>query len=463
MSLGLVLPSRSPCRILGLPASGLSPCVTLFSVAVVSTGERIDLQLSPASSVRAHGLPSEVDLLQVVEFCAGMGASSIGLQAAGFRQVCAVEWQPLLANLHKTVHDGVPVVTGDIGCSCTLIKVHGEVPTAFTLMSGVSCQPFSRGGSGRGGDDPRSSTLPATIRACHLFQCPLLMIECVVPASENLFVRQHLNALAQELGYHIVECQLKLEETWAACRHRWWVVACHPNFRVDPIPPLPRSNICVRDLMPFVKEWGTADMDALCVKDAELKTFQKHCTSMRQFSVNLDSKLPTALHSWGQQAVPCACGCRDQGFSEQLLRDRGLYAQLLPMPRNGEEVQWRHLHAKEVALLNGVPPEQDWSSNPRLNLCAVGQIASPLQAVWVGSHVLAKLQRQFGLSPKVDPTKCLHDLKSLIFQQALDLFPRIIPPSPSIHPCIRRQVVLGGFNRAFCLTCESQDHTQEFS
>lgn len=429
MSLGFILPSRTPCRILGLAPTGLSPCITLFAVSVGSTGERVDLQLSPASSVRAHGLPSVCDVLKVVEFCAGMGASSIGLQAAGFQQVCAVEWMPALASLHQAIHPRVPVILGNIGDTKVLIDLHKKVPNAFSLMSGVSCQPFSRGGSGGGGNDTRSSTLPSTIRAVHLFQCPVLFIECVVPASENLFVRQHLNALVQQLGYRITETQLKLEETWTACRHRWWVIACHPNFRVEPVPPMPLSRLVVRDLMPFVKEWDDSDQEALRVKGPELQTFQAHCTHLRQFVVNLDKKLPTALHSWGQQAVPCACGCRENGFSDQLLREKGLYAQLLQMPSKDEEPQWRHLHAQEVALLNGVPPLQDWLPNPRLNLCAVGQIASPLQAVWIGSHVLEMLQHQFGMTPQVNPLQCLHDLKSLVIQQSQILFPRPLPVS----------------------------------
>lgn len=434
MSLGLMLPSRSPCSIIGLSPNGLSPCVTLFAATFVgSTGGRMDLQLSPASVVRAHGLPSVCDVLQVVEFCAGMGASSLGLQAAGFQQVCAVEWMPAFVKLHENIHPQVPVVPGNIGDTKVLIEVHKKVPKAFTLMSGVSCQPFSRGGSGGGGNDNRSSTFPSTLRAVHLFQCPVLFIECVAPACDNLFVRQHLNALKEYLGYHIVETQMKLEDTWTACRHRWWVIACHPNFRVDQVPSMPTSRLVVRDLMPFVKEWDEAEQEALQLTGAELRTFKANCIHLRQFSVNFDKKLPTALHSWGQQTVPCACGCRENGFSEQLLKERGLFAQLLPISSVHEEQQWRHMHAQEVAILNGIPPLQDWLPNPRLNLCAVGQIASPLQAVWVGSHVLVSLQLQFGMQPQVDPLKCLHDLKSLVIQQSQELFPRPLPITVKTH------------------------------
>ena len=194
-----------------------SPCLLLPLWVQQATGGRMDLQLSPASVVRAHGLPSVCDVLQVVEFCAGMGASSLGLQAAGFQQVCAVEWMPAFVKLHENIHPQVPVVPGNIGDTKVLIEVHKKVPKAFTLMSGVSCQPFSRGGSGGGGNDNRSSTFPSTLRAVHLFQCPVLFIECVAPACDNLFVRQHLNALKEYLGYHIVETQMKLEDTWTAC------------------------------------------------------------------------------------------------------------------------------------------------------------------------------------------------------------------------------------------------------
>lgn len=49
---------------------------------------------------------------------------------------------------------------------------------------------------------------------------------------------------------------------------------------------------------------------------------------------------------------------------------------------------FRHMHAVEVALLVGVPVNINWSNNMRLNLCAIGQLAAPLQSLWIGSQLL---------------------------------------------------------------------------
>ena len=127
-----------------------------------------------------------------------------------------------------------------------------KVEPPFTMMTGFSCQPYSSGGSQGGSSDERSSTVPATIRACHLCQCPLLILECVTQARTNQFVRSCLQVLSEQLGYH-----MKLEDNWCAKRYRWWVVASSPALGPMPIPVWPRSpHLCIRDVMPFVRSWS---------------------------------------------------------------------------------------------------------------------------------------------------------------------------------------------------------------
>ena len=239
------------------------------------------------------------------------------------------------------------------------------------------------------------------------------------------------------LGYHLVDCQLKLEDTWAANRHRWWVVASKRPLRIPEIPDMPFRSLSIRDLIPYFREWPEHELEQLILRDKELAIFLKHSDgNLRKHCVRVDGKLPTALHSWGQQAVPCACGCREFGFSDELLSDKCLYAQVVSFTDPVTKTQlYRHLHAIEVAILNGVPPLIKWSSNQRLNLCAVGQIASPLQAVWVGSHAIRQLQCLFGLQPIVEPETCLNDLKRLVLQQAQSLFPSLPekPVSAIVH------------------------------
>ena len=47
------------------------------------------------------------------------------------------------------------------------------------LQPGVSCQPHSKLGDKRGHHDPRSATLPMTLRMCFLTRQMFIILECV--------------------------------------------------------------------------------------------------------------------------------------------------------------------------------------------------------------------------------------------------------------------------------------------
>ena len=432
-SLAVLLPSGLPCRVVcAFPVPLTTTCVTLFQASFVSAQTGVELCLDSTAHVRCHSAPSVSDLSSLVEVCSGMGASGLGLKQVGFRPVAAIEWSSSLAWTHRLTHPGVPVIIGDLNDSSTLIALHKTAPKCFSTMAGISCQPYSRGGSQQGGADARANTLPATCRLCHLFRCKLLIIECVVPASTNAFVRAHIQALCHQLGYVSIEIQLRLEDMWTANRFRWWIVLGHPSLALQPIPPILKSSgLVVRDLMPYVKEWPQEDLDQLLLTEDELKVFNEHARgNIRSFCVQLDSKLPTALHAWGQQATACACGCRQVGFSTKLLHEKGLFAQLLPVRQQDGSTKWRHMHPQEVAILNGLPIDIEWSPVLRLNLCAVGQLASPLQAIWVGAHVMQQIHQRLDLPVSVDPEVCISDFKRSLYQQSRSLFPPMLSATP---------------------------------
>lgn len=102
--------------------------------------------------------------------------------------------------------------------------------------------------------------------------------------------------------------------------------------------------------------------------------------------MQLDGKLPASLHAWGNQSTDCPCGCSH----ENVIRQRGICAQLVQVPVVSGRCVYRHLHPYELALLNGMLPPAAWHEpdcqNLRLCLSAVGQLASPLQSAWF--HVL---------------------------------------------------------------------------
>ena len=438
---GVSIPGGQVVRVSGVvnPEAAGFPRLTVLAGSFVSCTSLADLSLDSQSSILPHRPVLHEDVLNYVELCAGMGTSSFGFSKVGFRPRCAVEWQAALVDLHSRIHPGVPVIHADVCEESTVAKIHQVWPDPSLLMAGVSCQPYSRGGLGHGGDDVRASTFPAALRIMHLLQSPMLVVECVTQAQDNAFIADHVKALETQLGFKITHCRFRLENVWAACRYRWWLVASHPTLGTVSVPPQPSgSTLSVRDLMPFVLRWPAEVENQLMLTDLELEKFQSHGRTMRQYVVQQDQKLPTALHSWGGQIVPCACGCRDSGFSDALLESKGLYAQLVHFTASDGSVVYRHLHAVEVAILCGVPPCLNWSDNERLNLCAIGQMAAPMQSVWVGASIIRHLQKTFTTEDLLDPLHALNDLKQIVVEQSKTFFtvvpmPVSAPPAPESH------------------------------
>ena len=434
MMVGVTIPGQQQVRVIGSIDAKVRGCkrVTMFDLILDSSHDSIDLLITDQTAVIAHGLRPTEDLFRCVELCAGLACSSLGLSAAGFRHVCSVEWRAPLVDLHRLCNPGVPVIHGDIADLACIKDVLLRFEQPFTMMTGFSCQPYSSGGTQGGSCDSRSNTVPATIKACHLCQCPLLILECVTQARTNQFVRSCIQVLSEQLGYHLREVTLKLEDVWCAKRYRWWVVASHPALGPLSIPVWPSSpNLCSRDVMPFVKTWSPAALAELRLTAHEQAMFTIDGSSLRRYLVQMDGKLPTSLHSAGSQADACPCGCR-QAFSEQMIRQRGIYAQLVQYHAD-DEVVYRHLHPIELALLNAMPPPPALLTCevPNLRLClgAIGQLASPLQSVWIGACVMQQLRKLLDFDP-INPCEILGNFKTVLFNCAKDVFPNL-PAVPS--------------------------------
>ena len=437
--IGRVTPGNELVRLSGLipPDALCSSCVTVLGAVFLSAAPIVDLELNDTCTVLCHCPVTFDRLFNLVEVCAGAGLSSFGLERAGFRHCCSVELQPKLAELHRQLHANIPVICADITHDGIAAEIFEHCPKPGLLMSDIACQPYSRGGLQHGEEDLRAGTLPATLRLAHHLQVPALIIECVTPAQANGFVQKHLAAFSEQLGYKVVQCTLKLEQVWAAYRYRWWVLATQDTIGSVKIPVWPsQSPLVVRDLMPYVKRWPEEDERQLILNALELGRFELAGQPLRSYAVKPDAKLPTALHSWGGQTQGCACDCRQQGFSDGLLTSKGLYAQLLQLPAQHDcPGVWRHLHVHEVALLNGVPIQQNWSADQRLNLCAIGQMAAPMQSLWVGASLTRHLQQLFTHDPPVDQLHLLSELKKDMLCHAKDLYPMIPKQLTMPPPC----------------------------
>ena len=167
---GKVVPGEQVVRLVGLipPEVTSASKVTVVSASFLSDGPVVDLVLDDSSLVLAHRPLTADHVFNLVELCSGAGISSIGFSRVGFRHRCSVEQQPKLAELHSLLHPGVPIVCADITQDVTASLVFAQCSDPCTIMSGISCQPYSRGGSQRGHQDNRSSSLPGTLRMMYL-------------------------------------------------------------------------------------------------------------------------------------------------------------------------------------------------------------------------------------------------------------------------------------------------------
>ena len=470
---GSTVPDGQRVRLIGEISLKVRGCrrITVVDAVLDRSKDSVDLLVTDSTLVVAHGLSPASDLLNLVELCAGVSCSSVGLTSAGFHHLGSVEWKPKLANLHTTCHANVPVINQDITQPSCIRALLQMFQPPFSLMSGISCQPYSSGGAQGGSEDDRSSTLPATVKLAYLCQSPVLIIECVTQARSNRFVRSILQALESQLGYHLADVSLRLEDNWAARRYRWWVVASHPALGPISVPDWPKSpGLCIRDLMPYGYQWTSDVLQELELSAQEVQLFTLDGSNMRKYVMQGDGKLPTSLHSWGSQAMECPCGCRQSGFSDQLVKQRGIYAQVIAFSKDDGTVAYRHLHPCELALLNAMPPPQQWflPDHPDLRLClgAIGQLASPLQAVWVGACVVSKLHQILDL-PECCPKDVMHAFRNRMFKCAKDMYPSIsslsgpvVPVDPAwttvLHPDGTSVHVQVGPSTTFAELCQAE-------
>ena len=120
--------------------------------------------------------------------------------------------------------DAVPLV-GDVTHLSTLKRLWPVAKGAATLVAGFACQPFSVLGDRRGGCDPRSTCLTGILAIAHFLQVHAIILECVQPAAGNDFVLGQIQRFVDISGFHVSQCDLRLDDVWPARRNRaWWLI-----------------------------------------------------------------------------------------------------------------------------------------------------------------------------------------------------------------------------------------------
>ena len=427
--LGTIFPGNQRVRIAGFESDQQDiDSISIYGAIYQGITGLPSFALNDFSKVMTFPKIEKADLDTMIEFCAGMGISTIGFEKSGFDVKVAVELRPKMADMYAQMHPNTPVITGDMCESDIIFQVWSAHSRSAAIFSGFSCQPYSKGGKQLGVDDLRSSTLRASLEAAFMLRSPILILECVKEACSNSYVQQEISAFCSQCRFHKSEIILSMEDCWPVRRERWWIVLTAQmigsvQLRKCPILSQPST---IGMIMNGFLNLPDEDLLQLEIFEDEYARFLQYVPDIRSLYLKINGKAPTALHAWGAQVLPCPCDCR-AAFSDCTLASRGIYGVVIPIPgtivvQNISMPRIRHPHPSEVAAWNCVPFAGSWPPDLRLVLTGLGQMATPVHAAWISSQVKMHVEQLLHGAPTADCHRVLDNLRMDVLMQCKSLF-----------------------------------------
>jgi len=212
--------------------------------------------------------------------------------------------------------------------------------------------------------------------------------------------------------------------------------------------PQETSVPCIRDLIAEFGVWHQYDQAQLNLNLYELsKYYQYAAGGIDESFIKLHEKLPTLLHSAGNQMYTCACGCR-AALSEQRLKQKGMVGVLIPLGTTQVHMNVcmrhaRYLHPIEMWALMGGHPEVNMGSNLRLAMAGVGQAVAPLMGFWIFAHIRRVLDLALELPP-CNPLPLFQEyMAEVIHACRLKWPPATMPCAPTAEDPIEETEVAG--------------------
>ena len=345
----------------------------------------------------------------IMDFCSGMGGFSIGSQLIGMKTLVFVEKSQLACDALRA-NFSCPVVQGDLGLTSTIKLAHSLKGTNhLQITGGFPCQGFSRQGDMHGMDDHRSHSLHSILQGAWFLQADDILLECVATVLHFPDAMSYIDSFASAADMSLYKFTFDLQGQWPARRDRFWCHLIHKSLPSISIPRWPTTSefCCLKDIMPLDAYWNDDEEAQLAWDPSELALYLDPSFGCDRRVLGPDDQAPTVLHSWGHVNRACPCGCR-QAFSMMRLRRGGARGFGLISSKTGRH---RHLHHQEGAMLCTVPPTYQFPMPPRAALSLLGQIAAPLQVLWVQAHILAALQEHHWGYTNIDPEQAIRALQ----------------------------------------------------
>ncbi|OLP86811.1 Modification methylase Eco47II [Symbiodinium microadriaticum] len=359
---------------------------TLYGVILVGWSSGLPVLECTDETRTIHKQPRDIAAYQSLnEVCAGISGMSVAAKALSMRPGLCLDKSDLACAVLR--RNGLEAVQGDLNNRQDRIAFHKAVSGAASLLvAGFPCQPFSMQGDRAGMQDIRSNTLLQVLRLAWHLQAPGLVLECVAAVQDFPEAMQAIQQLAHKLDYSFEHVVLELADQWPCKRKRWWGVLL-PKLKC-PLGlsnwPLSTAHPCIRDVIPEWPCWPTEQILDLAWTQQETEMYEsdQFGSDCRRYDAN--GVAPTALHSYGCALRSCPCGCRSQPLSLQRLMQGGFRGVGVVDVTTG---QLRFAHPSELGLLNTLPADFCYADSARDSLCLVGQVAAPLQALWVFAHI----------------------------------------------------------------------------
>ena len=242
--------------------------------------EKPVVHAGPEAVLVQHGRFQLAQLRQGIETCSGIGCVTYGYKSCGANMKVYndcnehfIEW------LQRSMKEGrleeCSLVIGDVGDRGIMKKIMVDGDGAGFISAGVSCQPYSRLGDKKGHEDPRSKSLPDTLRLAYYMRRPMVILECVGEAGKTPYVQDQLKQFASLTGYKVEQVTLELSTMWPSRRQRWWAILTHPLIPSVKILCLPSVGFepVAKHLTDSFFAWGQSDQRQLELDLCELHAF----------------------------------------------------------------------------------------------------------------------------------------------------------------------------------------------